>query len=110
VASARKRSDGECLERMEGKCGRKNHPGQTRSKTAQAKGERLIAEELSAPKTARNRTWRLVRRVIASSWRWPLVCGSRRPSRSTGGKASALGQAKGRARPISINHAPSLNR
>ena len=36
----------ECLERMEGKVG-ENHPGQTRFETAQAKGERLIAEELA---------------------------------------------------------------
>jgi REP element-mobilizing transposase RayT len=35
----------ECLERMEGKVG-ENHPGQTRFETAQAKAERIIAEEL----------------------------------------------------------------
>jgi len=36
----------ECLERMEGKVG-ENHPGQTRFETAQAKAERIIAEELT---------------------------------------------------------------
>lgn len=36
----------ECLERMEGKVG-ENHPGQTRLETAEAKAERILAEELA---------------------------------------------------------------
>ena len=36
----------ECLERMEGKVG-ENHPGQIRLETAEAKAERIIAEELA---------------------------------------------------------------
>jgi putative transposase len=36
----------ECLQRMEGKVG-DNHPGQTRLETAEAKAERIIAEELA---------------------------------------------------------------
>jgi REP-associated tyrosine transposase len=36
----------QCLERMEGKVG-ENHPGQTRLETAEAKADRIIAEELA---------------------------------------------------------------
>ena len=36
----------ECLEQMEGQVG-ENHPGQTRLETAEAKAERIIAEELA---------------------------------------------------------------
>jgi REP element-mobilizing transposase RayT len=36
----------ECLEQMEGKVG-ENHPGQTRLETAEAKADRIVAEELS---------------------------------------------------------------
>jgi REP element-mobilizing transposase RayT len=36
----------ECLQRMEGKVG-ENHPGQTRQETAEAKAERIVAEELA---------------------------------------------------------------
>lgn len=36
----------DCLERMDGQVG-ENHPGQTRLETAQAKAERIIAEELA---------------------------------------------------------------
>lgn len=36
----------ECLDRMEGKVG-DNHPGQTRLETAQAKADRILAEELT---------------------------------------------------------------
>lgn len=36
----------ECLERMEGKVG-ENHPGQTRLETAEAKADRILAEELA---------------------------------------------------------------
>ena len=36
----------ECLEQMEGKVG-ENHPGQTRLETADAKAERIVAEELA---------------------------------------------------------------
>jgi hypothetical protein len=36
----------ECLEQMEGQMG-ENHPGQTRLQTAEAKAERIVAEELA---------------------------------------------------------------
>ncbi len=36
----------QCLERMEGKVG-ENHPGQTRLETAEAKADRIVAEELA---------------------------------------------------------------
>jgi len=36
----------ECLEKMEGKVG-ENHPGQTRLETAEAKADRIVAEELT---------------------------------------------------------------
>jgi hypothetical protein len=36
----------ECLEKMEGKVG-ENHPGQTRLETAEAKADRIVAEELA---------------------------------------------------------------
>jgi hypothetical protein len=36
----------ECLERMEGKVG-ENHPGQARIETAEAKADRIVAEELA---------------------------------------------------------------
>jgi hypothetical protein len=36
----------ECLEQMEGKVG-ENHPGQTRLETAEAKADRIVAEELA---------------------------------------------------------------
>jgi putative transposase len=44
----------ECLQRMEGKVG-ENHPGQTRIETAEAKADRILAEELTRLKwTARD--------------------------------------------------------
>lgn len=43
----------QCLERMEGKVG-ENHPGQTRLETAEAKAERILAEELARLQWTRN--------------------------------------------------------
>ena len=43
----------ECLERMEGKVG-ENHPGQTKLETAEAKADRIVAEELARRQWTQN--------------------------------------------------------